>query len=66
MAGKIDVIRGMFSHEEGFHFREDIRHNLTDVTLPRDYSLISKEVKHGLLKKIEFKDPSGRYFCFQN
>lgn len=63
---KIDEIRDMFAEAEGFHFREDIRHNLTDVTLPRSYNLISKQVNHGLLQKIEFKDNSGKYFCFEN
>lgn len=63
---KIDEIRSKFSGIEGFHFREDIRHELSDVTLPRSYTLISKQVNHGLLQKIEFKNNSGEYFCFEN
>lgn len=63
---KIDDIRTKFENVEGFHFREDIRKNLTDVTLPRDYELISKNVHEGLLIKIEFRDNMGTYYLFKN
>jgi len=63
---KIDEIRTLFSDTEGFHFREDIRHNLTDVTLPRDYELISKQVNNRLLQRIEFRDNQGNHFVFEN
>ena len=63
---KIDEIRTLFSDIEGFHFREDIRHNLTDVTLPHDYELISKQVNNRLLQRIEFRDNKGNHFVFEN
>lgn len=63
---KIDDIKILFKNKEGFHFREDIRHKLTDVTLPRNFELISKQVNNGLLNKIEFRNSKGEYFLFEN
>lgn len=55
-----------FTGVEGFHFREDIRHNLTDVTLPKTYEIVSKNIVCGRLKKIEFRDDRGNHFVYED
>lgn len=65
MAKKLCDIKTTFAGIEGFHFRENRYEQLTDVTLPHDFEIISKRVNHGLLEKIEFKDNIGNYHLFE-
>ncbi|MBR6504717.1 MAG: hypothetical protein IKT41_03280 [Clostridia bacterium] len=62
---KIGEIKTVFEGVEGFHFRENQYEQLTDVTLPKTFDIISKRVNHGLLKKIEFKDDKGKHYLFE-
>jgi len=55
-----------FEGSAGFNFRKDIRGYLIDVILPRDYTLISKVIQFGLLKKIEFRDAYGHHHSYEN
>lgn len=56
----------MFEGTEGFHFRKDLRGNYTDVTLPPNYEIISKNITYGQLTKIEFRDSDGQYYLFKD
>ena len=54
-----------FKETAGFVFRKDVRGNLVDVILPPYYTLISKTISYGLLRKIHFKDPLKNEFEFE-